>query len=411
MAASPTATDRPDHVAPARRIAPIVALVAALVGLRVLGVSALLPVLSRYGFTLSDSALLVGVAFGGYGLTMALMQIPMGTLSDRFGRRPLLVVGLLFFVAGNLIAGTAGSIEILILGRLVEGAGAISAVALALAADVLPDEKRTLGLAVAGIAAGGSFLLGVAFGPLLAAAVGVPGIFLTMAVLGAVMVAVVFVVVPGGPPEMREKRVPVWTTLRSADGLRLDAGAFALYLSLTATLFALPLLWVGTQEEPGEMAESTYRTLLLVTVLVGGVTALGLARQADKRGKVLAVAVASFLVLGLAALSLLGLPVAATPVALFGVALAFYFAAHGALSAALPSLVGKHFTAGARGAAMGGLATAQYLGSFTGGLIGAWLWMRPGLLGVVVAFVAFLVALGLAGLSARKPKQSGSVVD
>jgi predicted MFS family arabinose efflux permease len=393
-------TAQPGSGTTAVRVAPIVALVAALVGQRVLSVSALLPVLSPYGFTLTDSALLVGIAFGGYGLTMALMQIPMGTLSDRFGRRPLLLVGLLLFILGTFIAGTARSIEILILGRLIEGTGAISAVAMALATDVLPEERRTLGLAIAGIAAGGSFLLGVAIGPLLASLVGVPGIFLILSATGVLLLIVVLIIVPGGTPENAGPRVPVWTTLRDPRGISLDAGSFALYLSLTATLFALPLLWVGFEDTPGPLAEGTYRNLLMISVLLGGTTALGLARQADKRGIVQGVAVGSFVVLGLAAFGLLSLPIDPTPLLLIGVILAFYFAGHGALSAALPSLVGKHFTAGARGAAMGGLATSQYLGSFTGGMIGALLWTRSQVLAIVVLSIT-LVAAALIGMTSK----------
>lgn len=376
-----------------RRYGPVLLLVAGLVGVRVLGVSMLLPVLSPYGFTLTDSRLLVGLAFGGYGLTMAIMQVPMGSLSDRFGRRPLLLAGLGLFVVGNLVAGTAGSIEMLVLGRLIEGAGAISAVALALATDTLPEKKRTLGLAIAGIAAGSSFLLGVAFGPLVASVIGVPGIFYAMALLGLFMMGIVFFVAPGGAPATPELRVPIRTTLKDPRGLSLDAGAFALYLTLTATLFALPLLWTGGPEGPeGPISESAYRNLLLIAVLVGGVLSLGLARQADKRGIVQGVAVGSFVVLGLGALGLLALPVEPTPLFVLGAVAALYFAGHGALSAALPSLVGKHFTAGARGAAMGTLATAQYLGSFTGGIVGALLWSQQQILGLLVALVALFAA-------------------
>lgn len=379
------------------RYGPVLLLVAGLVGLRVLGVSMLLPVLSPYGFRLTESALLVGVAFGGYGLTMALMQVPMGSLSDRFGRRPLLLVGLGLFVAGSVIAGSARSIEVLILGRLVEGAGAITAVALALATDTLPENKRTLGLAAAGIAAGGSFLIGVAVGPLVASVIGVPGIFYSMAVLGALLVAVVLFVVPAGPPPHVGKRVPILSTLRDPRGLSLDAGSFALYLSLTATLFVLPLVWVGVPDGPeGPVKEGAYRLLLFIAVLAGGITALGLARQADKRGFVQGLATVSFIVLGLGAGGLLfssELVVTVIPLFVLGVVAAFYFAAHGALSAALPSLVGRHFTAGSRGAAMGGLATSQYLGSFCGGLLGSLLWTRPGPLGVVIVVVTLVVAL------------------
>ncbi len=405
--------ERPDKAAPVRaagpgpsRYGPVLLLVAGLVGLRVLGVSMLLPVLSPYGFALTDSRFLVGLAFGGYGLTMAIMQVPMGSLSDRFGRRPLLLLGLTLFVVGNLVAGFAPSIEVLILGRLIEGAGAISAVALALATDTLPEGKRTLGLAIAGIAAGSSFLLGVAFGPLVASAIGVPGIFFAMAILGFLMMGVVVFLAPGGAPGATESRVPVRSTLKDPRGLSLDGGAFALYLTLTATLFALPLLWVGQPDGPdGPLSQGAYRNLLLIAVLVGGVVSLGLARQADKRGIVQAVAVGSFVVLGVGALGLLALPVEPTPLFVLGALAAFYFAAHGALSAALPSLVGKHFSAGSRGAAMGGLATAQYLGSFTGGIIGALLWSQELVLGVLVALVALGAAGSVSMLGKYKPAQ------
>jgi MFS family permease len=394
------------------RVGPILLLVAGLVGSRVLGISALLPVLSPYGYTLTDSALLVGLAFGGYGLTMALMQIPMGALSDRYGRRNLLIIGLGLLITGNLIAGSARSIESLILGRLIEGAGAISAVALALATDVLPAAKRTLGLAIAGLAAGSAFLIGIAAGPFLATAFGgVHAIFYVSATLGTLMLLVVLWIVPRGPPDAGTTRTSVLSTLRDPRGLSLDVGSFALYFTLTASLFALPLLWVARPDgTPGPVSEESYRQLLMLAVITGGVVAILLSRVADKLGAAQAFSVIGFLILGGGAAALLQVPPEAVPFLLLGIIGFLYIGAHGILSATLPSLVGAHFPGGARGAAMGGLATAQYLGSFTGGIVGGLLWAHPPALPVVVVLVPVVAAAAVlwsgvrrSGATHRKP--------
>lgn len=382
------------------RTGPVVLIVGLLIALRVLGISALMPVLSPYGFTLSDDAVLVGLAFGGYGLTMALMQLPMGALSDRIGRRRTIVLGLGLYITGNIIAWQADTIEWLIVGRLVEGVGAISSVALALLADVVPEERRTMSIAVAGIGAGLAFLLGVSLGPLIALAIGVPGIFLASAIAGALAIGGVLTILPSDAalPAKAPADRSIAHTLFERRALSADLAGFVMNTTLTATMFALPLLLVGGAGAEGDWTEGAYRRLLLVSVLIGGILSIGAARAADKRGAVPQTATLAALLIGGGSATLL---LVEAPWMLYLLA-TLYFAGHGAQSAALPSLLGSLVGPARRGAAMGGYNAWTFFGSFVGGMLGAALYARGVLLPVVLLGLGLVAFVALAGAGRQR---------
>lgn len=374
------------------RVGRIILVIALVIALRVLAVSLILPVFSPYGLTLTDSVLLVGIALGGYGLTMAIMQIPMGIMSDRWGRRPLLLAGLSVFVIGSVVAGLAepigemvgvDAIWILIVGRLVEGVGAVSSVGTALLTDVVPEERRTFALAIAGIGAGTAFLVGVSIGPVLEPLIGVPGLFLLAAALGAVLlISLVFVIPSGLKPEHSEE-VGLRSVFFDKRALRLNVAGFAMNFTLIATMFALPLVAADS------MGAETYRWTLIVMVLVGGVLAIGASRGADKAGRVRMFSAVSALLIGLGAAALLTFDMLWLYI-LVGV---LYFGGHAGQSASLPSLIGALFPGNRRGAAMGALNTWLYFGSFVGGTVAALLFEVDALLPLILAGLGLVVSV------------------
>ncbi|MGH8677327.1 MAG: MFS transporter, partial [Burkholderiales bacterium] len=222
---------------------------ASVFGLRMLGMFIILPVFALYARTLpsgQDQAL-VGLALGAYGLAQALLQLPFGWLSDRWGRKRVIYIGLLVFAAGSFIAAAASDIYGVILGRTIQGAGAISAAVIALTADLTSTENRTKSMAIIGVTIGATFALSMIAGPALGHAIGVPGIFALTGVLALASMLIVAFVVPR--PELEPVsngaaalgEVPVSEVLRDAQLARLNFGIFALHAMLMALFIVVPL--------------------------------------------------------------------------------------------------------------------------------------------------------------------------
>ena len=219
---------------------------------RLLGLFMIYPVFAAYAEHLSDATpYLVGEALGIYGLSQGLLQIPFGLLSDRFGRKPMIVVGLILFAIGSAVAALSTSIGGVIFGRVLQGAGAVGSVILALVADLTSEESRTKAMATVGITIGTSFMIAVVAGPILAHFIGVAGIFWLMVGLALIGIAITEFVVPN-PIRVRHHRdaetVPglIGSVLRHRELLRLDIGVFALHAMLTASFLVVPGLLLGT---------------------------------------------------------------------------------------------------------------------------------------------------------------------
>lgn len=377
----------------------VTALVAGVLAVRVLGISLVLPGFREHGAALGASDLLVGLAFGAYGLTMALLQVPFGALSDRWGRRRVLVLGLALAAAGSVMAAWAPSGRWLLGARLLQGAGAVSGVGFALLGERVPEDRRTTAVAIAGAMTGAGFVAGLVVGAVLLHVVDVPGLFLLNGALNVVALVAVLVVLDEEAPLAHVPTVAdvVHATTRPRV-LALDATAFATFLAQTVVLFLYPTLAAAA------VGDAAGRNLFAGVVLVGGGLMFGAARRVDRAarrrraapdgasdGALGAVAVASLVALPAGAAVVLLVP-GLVGLVLGGVA---FFAAQSTLSAAVPSLVPRAAEPAQRGAAQGSVATASYVGVAVGGAVGgafagdAWV--------LVTLLVAAAAAAALAG--------------
>lgn len=343
-----------------RRATGVIASVAML---RLFALFALLPVMSIFAGGLEGATpLLIGVAVGGYGLTQALLQLPLGALSDRIGRVPVLLFGLALFALGSVVAALSDGIHGVIAGRLLQGAGAVSATLTAMLADRTRPEVRTRTMAVLGVGIGASFLLALVAGPAIAAFGGVRSLFWLGAALAAFS-ALMLVALPGAPPATPHRAAPA--SLASAMRpplLRLDLYIFLLHALLTASFVALPLLLRSTLALPVTEHWKVY-TAALVLSLAGTVP---LILADDSRGKAANVSIAVLLLLlGQLVLAFGGF---ALPPVVAGLAL--FFAGFSFLEAGLPARLSILATSDTRGASLGVFSSAQFLGIFAGGLAG-----------------------------------------
>jgi MFS family permease len=342
-----------------RRAVGVIALIAIC---RMFGLFALLPVLAIYAANLEFATpMLIGLAVGGYGLTQAALQIPFGAVSDRLGRIPVIVFGLGVFAAGSIVAGQSDTIYGVIAGRLLQGAGAISATLTALMADATREEMRTRSMAIFGIGIGSSFLLALIFGPLIAAATGVRSLFYVAAGL-AVFAGFLLTLLPRGiqRPVHREKG-------RLADAfrpdlLRLDIYIFLLHALLTASFVALPFLLQNNLQ----LALDSHWKIYVGALLASLIGTVPLIVSDERKGKRTTVLVAiQLLMIGQLMLALAG-----DSVPLVFAALAVFFAGFNFLEAGLPARLSIRASGSLRGASLGVFSSAQFLGAFAGGLMG-----------------------------------------
>jgi predicted MFS family arabinose efflux permease len=348
---------------------------------RMLGMFLMLPVLALYAHTLPDySPELLGLAMGAYGLTQAVLQIPFGRWSDRFGRKPLITIGLLFYAAGSVLGIFAHTTWMLALARGVQGAGAVSASVTALMADLTRNEVRTRAMAVIGISIGLSFVVALIVAPALDSAVGVPGIFgimLAMAILGIVLLYRAVPVEPQRTGGAESRKLSGLLEIMNRPQLRpLYFGMFALHTIMTATFISVPQV---LQQTLGIAKESHWAVYLGVFMasLVGTIPLVLRTDRASTKGAGLFIM--SVVLVGVAQ-ALLGLDHGDYWVVM--AALTLFFAVFNFLEARLPALLTLTAPAADRGAALGVFATAQFLGAFFGGVAGGILLGRFGISGV-----------------------------
>ena len=374
---------------------------AAIYATRMLGLFLLLPVLALHARELPDyTPVLLGFAMGAYGLTQALLQIPFGRWSDRFGRKPVIAVGLALFAAGSLIGALAQTVAMLAVARCVQGAGAVSAAVSALLADLTRPEVRTRAMAVIGASIGLSFVLALVLAPVLDAAIGVSGIFTLMLVMALSGLALLGFAVPGEPPRTggNESRslAGLLELARRPALMPLYAGVFALHFIMTATFLSVPQALVT---DLGIASAGHWKVYLGVFVAsLAGTIPLILATERTGRGPALFI----LAILAVAAAqALLGFDHRHLWVVLGGLTL--FFAGFNYLEARLPAQLTLAAPGHERGAALGIFATAQFFGAFLGGALGGVLLGRFGLAGVFWGSAVVALAWAAVAAGTRRP--------
>ena len=358
---------------------------------RMLGMFMVLPVLATYGMDLAGATpALIGLAIGAYGLTQAIFQIPFGVISDRIGRRPVIYLGLIVFALGSVLAANSDSIWGVIAGRILQGAGAISAAVMALLSDLTREQHRTKAMAMIGMTIGLSFAVAMVVGPLLTRAFGLSGLFLATGAMALLGIVIVMFMVPRstGTLQHRESgvaRQALLPTLRHPDLLRLDLGIFVLHAMLMSSFIALPLALVEKAGLPKEQHWWVYLTALLISFFAM-IPFIIYGEKKRKMKRVLLGAVATLMLTELFFWQF------GDSLRALVIGTVVFFTAFNLLEASLPSLISKVSPAGGKGTAMGVYSTSQFLGSALGGILGGWLFQHGGL------SVVFLGGAGLAAL-------------
>ncbi|HUZ30971.1 MAG TPA: MFS transporter [Xanthobacteraceae bacterium] len=368
---------------------------AAVFSVRLLGLFMIYPVFAAYAGGLSNAnSYLIGEALGIYGLTQGLLQIPFGLLSDKVGRKVMIVIGLILFATGSAVAALSTSIGGVILGRALQGSGAVGSVILALVADLTSEENRTKAMAMVGITIGASFMIALGTGPIVANFIGVRGIFWLMVGLALVGIGITQWGVPN-PPRLRVHRdaetVPelIGAALRNGQLLRLDLGIFVLHAMLTASFLVVPGLLHNALDIPARGQWVVYLPILIVSIVV----MLPAIIVAEKYRRMKGVFVSSVAVL---AVSQAMLYFGSGNLLVLLAALTIFFSAFNVMEASLPSLITKVAPPDAKGTAMGLYSSLQFLGVFVGGVVGGLANQHAGSAGVfaltAIAALVWLVA-------------------
>ncbi|MCX8005017.1 MAG: MFS transporter [Burkholderiaceae bacterium] len=382
------------------------AVLAAVYGLRMLGLFLILPVFAVHARALpgGEDALAIGLALGIYGLTQGLLQLPFGVASDRFGRRPVIVAGLALLAAGSVIAAFATDVLWVIVGRAIQGAGAIAAAVTALVADVTREQHRTTAMAIVGASIGLAFALALVVAPPLYGAIGMQGLFLLTAVL-AVAAIVAVLRLPALPPPAAAPAVVRWSAVvLDRELLRLNLGIFVLHAVQTALFVAVPPLLVARG-----LPLAQHGWLYLPLVLVAFALMLPPLRAAERRGRLRALFVGAILLL---AAVQLGLAWGAPNLAALALWLLLFFVAFNILEASLPALVSRLAPPAHKGLALGVYNTTQSLGLFVGGALGGALARDFGLATLFASAAAALLLWAAVARGMREPpRRAGMALD
>lgn len=374
---------------------------AAVFSVRLLGLFMIYPVFAVYARQLSGAtSYKIGLALGIYGLSQGLLQIPFGMLSDRIGRKIMIVLGLALFGIGSAVAAMSTSIDGVIVGRLIQGSGAVGSVILALVADLTTEENRTKAMAMVGVTIGLSFMFALVAGPIVASFAGVSGIFWLMVFLALLGIGITQFVVPD-PKDLHVHRdaetVPAMlsSVLKNTELLRLDLGTFALNAMLTASFLVVP----GLLHAALDVTTNSQWIVYLPVLLFSLVLAVPAIIAAEKHRLMKTVFVSS--VAAMAASQILLFYAGHNLYALLA-ALTVFFTGFNVMAATLPSLITKTAPLEAKGTATGIYSSAQFFGIFMGGVFGGWALQRGGELAVfVMTAVLALLWLAAAATMAR----------
>ena len=369
--------------------------------LRMFGMFSILPVLALYakGMPSGDSPFLIGIALGIDGLAQALLQIPFGLLSDRYGRKRMIYIGLTLFALGSFIAASGHDIYIVILGRLVQGTGAVAAAIIALTADLTREEHRAKGMAVIGMSIGATFGVSLALGPALNHLIGVPGIFALTGVLALAAMAVIRWVVP--TPQVSRVHADAETlpgqigaVLVNTELQRLNFGIFSLHAAMRGLFVVVPLVLVAS------LPAAEHWKVYLPIMAISFFAAVPAIIVAEKHGRMKLVFCSA---VGLLCLATLLMAVFIGSFAGLVATLFLFFLAFNLLEATLPSLVSKIAPAGSKGTAIGVYNSFQFFGLFLGGALGGFLAQHVGNAAVFVFSAGLAFAWLLLAISMNPP--------
>ena len=370
--------------------------------LRMLGLFLVLPVLSLYAAELAGSqkSLWIGWAMGAYGLTQACLQLPFGMVSDKWGRKKTIYIGMTMFIVGSFIAAAATSIEWLVLARALQGAGAISAVITALMSDLIRDSVRTRAMSMVGMSIGLTFALSLVAAPLSVSVIGMSGLFVLTGVSMMLAMFAVYKYVPDPEKNTSSNRLPALQIALQPQLWRLNFGIFALHAAQMALFISLPFLFL----QMGIAQEAQWKVYAPM-VLFGMVLMVPVIIYGEKKRKLKQTLLFA---IGMMVVAQAMLATKHNAVMVMTAALVIYAIAFNVLEAILPSMVAKFAPAEQRGAAMGFYSTAQSIGLFIGGVAGGGLFSRFGFEGVFVFATALMLiwwAIAATG-AAPKPREA-----
>ena len=384
---------------------------ASIFALRMFGLFLILPVFAVHARDMpgGEDAMLVGIALGIYGLTQGLLQIPMGAASDRYGRKQVIIAGLLVFALGSVVAAAATDVLWITIGRAVQGAGAISAAVTALIADSTRDEHRTKAMALVGGSIGLTFAVSLVAAPVLYAAIGLSGLFTMTGILAIAGIAVVLWVVPPAPAKIVHEDAAHWReVVFDRQLLRLNAGIFTLHAVQMAMFVVVPVLLV----ELGLPLPAHWK-VYLPAVLASFALMMPPIMMAERRGRVRLLLLAAGTLMVVVQLGLRWLAPTVTALAFW---MLVFFVAFNILEASFPSLTSRLAPASARGLALGIYNTTQAIGLAVGAALGGWLARHFGSGSVFVfsalAMAAWVVlATGMRELPARARRSGAAAAD
>lgn len=375
--------------------------------LRMLGLFMIIPVFSVAGQQYAHATpMLIGLAVGVYGLTQALLQIPFSLIADRYSRKPLIVIGLLMFALGGAVAAMSESIYGVIIGRAIAGGGAVSAVVMALLADVTREEQRSKAMAMMGMSIGLSFVVAFSLGPWLTSLVGISGLFWVTTIMGLVAIGMLALV----PKVIRHHKnfqqgyiTQLKQVLKMGDLNRLHVSVFSLHLLLTAMFIYMPSQLIDMADLPLASHGLVYLPLLVLSLFFAFPSII-LAEKYRKMRGIFLTAIGG-IILGLIIL-IFGFE--SKYILLLGLAL--FFIAFNVMEALLPSWMSKSAPIQSKATAMGVNASSQFLGAFVGGLLGGQLLLLNNTaLGwsilTVIAILWLLLSFGL-----KQPRYLSSMV-
>jgi len=377
--------------------------IAGIFSTRMLGLFMIFPVFALFAEAeFSEvTGLQIGIAMGIYGLTQAFLQIPYGMLSDKYGRKPLMIVGMLVFMAGSIVCAMAESIEMMILGRAIQGMGAVAAVLMASVADLVTEKYRLRALSIVGITIGLSFTLSLIAGPVLASLFGVRGIFWITGLLAVIGILLVVFSLPKIENQTFQREAGTDTSqfgeiLRDKQLLRLDFGVFILHAMLTAMFIVVPL----ALRDGAQLDVLDHWHVYLPVMLLSFVLMVPFIIQAESRDRMKPIFVGAVATLALVQIGLFNFHEGFW--ALF-ILLLIFFTAFNLLEASLPSLVVKLAPADKKGTASGVFSTSQFLGAAVGGALGGYFYQHYGYNGVFMFTTLIGLAWFIAAITMHKP--------